>query len=128
MPNTRVFLNFCQVTSCQNSRVTHYVLHTSQFMCCMRAIFVCCRQAILCVLHDSKKHTSQTLCAAHKSVFLCAPHELTDILCQIRINAYNEMTCKQNMTKCMDMQKIAFFQVYTHLYSNLLWMTLYHTT
>ena len=68
-----------------------YVSHTVYFTCCMLAI--------LHMLHNSKKHVSQTSCSAHESVFLCAAHEIAALLCQITIKAYNEMACKQNMEK-----------------------------
>ena len=78
-----VFFIFCRVTQSKLMCDTKWAACESTFVYCM--------QSILHVLHDSKKHTSNTLCAAHKSVFLCAAHKLTGILCQKRIKPCNEM-------------------------------------
>lgn len=81
--------------------------HKSDFMCCTWV---------------------RLLCAACESVFSCAAHKLRN--CQVRTKAYNKMSwsCKQNMIKCMDTQKIAFCQTNTYFFFNSSWMTLYCTT
>ena len=67
-----------------DTRVNFRVEHVSSISCAAREIH-------LCVLHDCKKHASNTLCAARESVFLCAAHKLTADLYQRRIKTYNEM-------------------------------------
>ena len=52
-----------------------------------------CTQVNFCVLHNSKKHVNDTLCAACNSIFLYASCKLTAILCQRGIKRYNEMAC-----------------------------------
>ena len=78
--------------------------------------FVRCMQVIICVMHDSKKHVSNALCAAHEPVFLCAACKLTTlaIFCQTRIKAYNEKTPQQSMIKHVNTKKIIFCQVFTY--------------
>ena len=71
--------------------VTQNGLHASQLSCtACELFFVQCTCVIIRVLHDSKKHVSNALCAAHDSVFLCDACKLIAIFCQRRIKAYNE--------------------------------------
>ena len=102
-----------------------YVSHTS---CAAynKPCFMLCTRAILCVLHDSKKHMSQTSCAVSESPSCVLRAScLPSLASCIRIKAYNEMAHKQNIRKHVDMQKIAFLKDFLYRYSNLLWMTLY---
>ena len=102
----------------------------SQLSCTACELYLVCATRdpyIFCVLHNSRKHACNTLCAAYGLVFLCAACELTSILSQRRIKAYNKMARYQNVIKHMDTKKIAFCQVFAYSYSNLLWMTLYQT-
>ena len=82
-----MFFNFCQVTQ------SEFACDVSVELSCSarKLYFERCMRFILCVLHDCKKHVSNTSCAAHGSVFLCTAHKLTAILYQRRIKAYNEM-------------------------------------
>ena len=78
---------------------TLYTSYNNYFMHCTQAMYISCTAhklylmhctwSTLCVLHDSKKHASNTSCTVHESVFLCAAHKLTAILCQGRIKVYN---------------------------------------
>ena len=53
--------------SSSNSVKARVTRNGQTFVYCTRAIsFVCCTQAILCMLPDSKKHASNTLCTAHE--------------------------------------------------------------
>ena len=75
---------------------THTTIHTNmqahkQTRTHVYFITPLCMRSILCLLHDSKMHASNTLCTARESVFLCAACKLTAILCERRIKAYNEM-------------------------------------
>ena len=63
------------------------------FVYSMQALFHALHEIHLRVLHNYKKHASNTSCAAHESVFLCVAHKLTAILYQRRIKAYDEMAC-----------------------------------
>ena len=65
----------------------------------MRVIFRALHEIHLHVLHDCKKHMSNTSCVARESVFLCAAHKLTAIVYQRRIKAYNEMARYQSMIR-----------------------------
>ena len=103
-----------QFLSCLKSKHAcdmKWAVHESTFVYCMWAIF--------CVLHDSKKHMSNALCAARESVFLCpaAACKLTAIFCQRRIKAKNEKAPQQNVIKCMGTKKIIFCQVFTYQHS-----------
>ena len=85
--NMRVFLYFCRGTRTElvyDTRVNFHVEHVSSILAL--------HEIHLYVLHNCKKHASNTSCAAHQSVFLCAAHKLTAIAYQGRIKAYNEMT------------------------------------
>ena len=84
----------------------------------MQALFHALHQIHLRVLHNCKKHVSNTLCAVCQSVFLCAAHKLTAIAYQRRIKAYNEMVHLQNVVRHMDTKKIVFCQVFMYSYSN----------
>ena len=65
----------------------------------LKLFFVCCTWVIIRVMHDSKKHASNALCAARESVFLCAACKLTAVFYQKRIKAYNEKApCKSDKT------------------------------
>ena len=115
--NTRVFFNFCCVSS-QNTRVTRNGLHVSQLLCtACELLFVHCTRVTIRVMHDIKKHSSIALCAARESVFLCAACKLTAIFCQRRIKIYNEKAPQQNIIKHMDTKKIIFCQVFVYPYS-----------
>ena len=75
---------FCPVTQSKltsDTRVNFCVEHASYL------------EIHLHVLHDCKKHASNTSCAACESVFLCVAHKLTAIVYQRNIKAYNEMAC-----------------------------------
>ena len=62
-----------------NSHVISNGLHKSHLPCTAWELhFVCCTWSILRVLHDSKKHAWNTLCAACESVFLCAACKLAE--------------------------------------------------
>ena len=94
----------------ENSCVTRYALHMDHTLCVKhKPYFMQYMWAMLCVLHDSMKHASQTLCAAH---------ELTAILGQIRIKAYNEMSQKQNMIKCIDTENSILLSIYIPLFQS----------
>ena len=86
--------------------------HNSYFMCCMlvRCMWV------------------RLPCAAQESVFLRAACKITATLWQrsTKANKWNGM--QANVIKCVDMQKIAFSQVFMCPYSNPLRMTMYCTT
>ena len=72
--DTRVFLYFCRVTQSEltcDTMVNFRVEHTSY---------------ISCTAQDP------SLCAARETIFLCAAHNLTTIVYQRRIKAYNEMS------------------------------------
>ena len=97
---------------------TKFPTHESTFVNCMRAIFIRCMQVIICVLHNSKKHASNALCATHESVFLCVARKLIDIFCQRRIKVYNEKAPQQNVIKHLDTNKMIFCKVFTYPYSN----------
>ena len=78
--NTHVFFNFCWVTQ-SNSYVKRNGLHINNLRV-LHATYILCTAhdpCILCVLHNSKKQTSNTSCAACESVFLCAACKLTAI-------------------------------------------------
>ena len=113
----RAFFNFCHDSS-QNTRMTWNGLHASQLSCTTHKLFsVRCTRLIIHVMHDSKKHASNALCAARKSVFLCAACKLTAVFCQRRIKAYKEKAPQQKMIKRVDTKKIIFCQVSTYPYS-----------
>ena len=126
----------CSCIFVQLLRPNLHVTRELSFVQSTRALFRVLHKIHLCVLHDCKKHASNTscaaresvfLCAARDSVFLCAAHKLTAILYQRRIKAYNEMARQKNMIRHVDTKKIIFCQVFTYCCSNSLWMTLYQT-
>ena len=90
-----MFFNFCRVTQSKLACDTRVELSCSAH----ELYFVHCMRSILLVLHDCKKHASNTVCAARESAFLCAAHKLTAIVYQRKIKAYNEMVCKKNMIR-----------------------------
>ena len=102
----------------QNTHVTQNGLHASQLSCACELFFVCCTRVIICVLHDSKKHASNALCAACELVSLHAARKLIAIFSQRRIKAYNETVPQQSVIKHVDTNKIIFCQVFTYRYSN----------
>ena len=112
--NTCVYFNFCRVTQSEHACDTKWAAHESTFVYCMSAIFrACMRVTNTSYTIDSKKHASNALCAACKSVFLCAVYKLAYIFCQRRIKAYNKirgMLAEDDRT--MDMKKIMFCQVF----------------
>ena len=113
----RVFFNFCHISS-QNMRLIQNGLQASQLLCtACELFFMRCMRVIIHVMHNSKKHTSNALCAAHESVFLCAACKLIAMFCPRRIKAYNEKSAQQNMIKCVDIKKIIFCQVLTYPYT-----------
>ena len=115
--NTHVFFNFCHVSS-QNTCVTRNGLHASQLLCTARELFFMpCMRLIICVMLNSKKHTSNAWCTARKSVFLCAACKLTAVFCQRRIKAYNTTAPQQNVIKCVNTKKIIFCQLFPYPYS-----------
>ena len=63
-----MFFNFCRVTQLQHACDTKWAAHESTFVYCKRAVFheLHVSNRVLCVLHNSKKHTSNTSCAARK--------------------------------------------------------------
>ena len=84
--DTHVLFYFCRVTQSEltcDARVDFPVEHAS-YICAVHEIH-------LRVLHNCKKHASNTSCAARETVFLCAAHKLTAIVYQRKIKAYNEM-------------------------------------
>ena len=92
-----VFFNICQQLS-HNSRVTSYVLHTSQALCAAcEPYFVCWMIVRNTQVRLRAIHMSKTSCAACESVFLYASLELTTMLCQIRIKVHNEMAKRDKM-------------------------------
>ena len=74
----------------------------STFVYCTQLFFMRCTRVIICVMHNSKKHTSNTSCAARESVSLCVACKLTAVFCQKRIKAYNEKAPQQNVIKRVD--------------------------
>ena len=79
--------------------------------------FVHCTWVIIFMMHDSKKHMSNALCATCDSVFLYAACKLIAVFCQRRIKAYNKKAPQQNVIKCVDTKKIIFCQVFMYPYS-----------
>ena len=76
---------------CQNTRVTWNGLHANQLLCTAHELFfMLCMRMIICVMHDSKKHTSNASCVPRGSVSLRAACKLTAIFWQRRIKAYNK--------------------------------------
>ena len=65
-----MFFNFCRVTQYElvcDTRVNFRVVHMSYILCTAQDSYV------LHVLHNCKKHVSNTSCASHESVF-CVLH------------------------------------------------------
>ena len=96
--------------------VTWNGLHMSQLLCTAHELFfVRCTRVIICVMHDSKKHASNVLCAAHKAVFLCAA-------CKLKPSFAREgsrHTKKKHPAKCDKMcehEEMIFCQAFTYPY------------
>ena len=67
-----------------------------QFLLCLDSKHACdmkwgaSESTFIHVIHNSKKYTSNPLCAACKAVFLCPSCKLTAVFCQRNIEAYNK--------------------------------------
>ena len=111
--NMHVFFYFCQVTQSELACDTRVNLHVDN-----ASSVSCAAWDHLHVLHDCKKHASNTSCAARKSVFLCAAHKLTAILKKNQGIQWNGTLTKRGKTHGHEENSIL-----SSIYVLLLWMT-----
>ena len=89
----------------------------SQLLCTLHELFfVRCIQVIICVLHDSKKHASNALCALRESVFLCTA-------CKLHLLPEKDQGIQQKSTpakhdKTCEHEENNICQVFMYPYSN----------